>query len=212
MKSIPIIFSDSYFVAVSKPAGMLSVPAADKTKNRVLSIVLPRQINEKTLFPCHRIDKETSGLIIFAKGTEARDKMFVLFKNHAVRKKYIAFIHGIPRKKTGTVGFPIEGRKAVTKYTVLNSFGNFSVIEAEPVTGRRNQIRIHMKSIGHPIVGDRKFSFGKDYELKFRRCALHSHKLEFTHPYTGKFIFLKNTLPDDMKDFLGKNNARFSAN
>ncbi len=208
MKTIPIIFLDPYFIVVSKPAGILSVPAPGKKEAAALSVILPKQLNEKHLFPCHRLDKETSGLIIFAKGTEARDKMFALFKQRTVKKKYLAFIQGRPGKITGAVSSFIDGRKAVTKYTVLNTDRDFSVVEAEPVTGRRNQIRIHMKSIGHPIVGERKFSFGKDYELKFRRCALHAYKIEFIHPYTEKLICLRNALPDDMKAFLEKNNVR----
>ncbi|MBN2190282.1 MAG: RNA pseudouridine synthase, partial [Candidatus Aureabacteria bacterium] len=179
-------------------------------KASALSVILPKQLAEKHLFPCHRLDKETSGLLIFAKGTEARDNMFKLFREHAVKKKYLAFVHGRPGKREGIASSVIDGKKAVTKYTVLNTYRDFSVIEAEPVTGRRNQIRIHMKSVGHPIVGERKFSFGKDYELKFRRCALHAYRLEFQHPYTGKLIRLKNALPDDMKTFLERNNAVLS--
>jgi len=142
--------------------------------------------------------------MIFAKGKKARDKMFELFKNHEIIKIYIAFIHGIPQKKSGTISSKINGKTAITKYKTRKILKNFSILKIQTVTGRRNQIRIHFKLIKHPLVGERKFAFGKDFKLKFKRCALHASRIEFKHPYSGRNLTIETPLPEDMKNFLKK--------
>jgi 23S rRNA pseudouridine1911/1915/1917 synthase len=95
-----------------------------------------------------------------------------------------------------------KAEAAVTKYRVLQRRGAFTVIEAEPVTGRTNQIRIHMKAIGHPLVGEAVYAFRKDYKLRFKRAALHAKRIEFVHPASGKKMSFESPLAADMADFL----------
>ncbi|MCK5656035.1 MAG: RNA pseudouridine synthase [Candidatus Aureabacteria bacterium] len=195
----------------NKPSGLLSVPSPKNGKN-TLSFILPRQLQESNILPCHRLDKETSGIMIFARGKKARDKMFELFKNHEIIKIYIAFIHGIPQKKSGTISSKISEKTAITKYKTRKILENFSILGIQTVTGRRNQIRIHFKLIKHPLVGERKFAFGKDFKLKFKRCALHASRIEFKHPYSGRNLTIEVPLPEDMSKFLEKQKLKMKSN
>lgn len=181
---INILFEDQYLLAVNKPSGML---------------VIPTLSNLVKAYPCHRLDRDTTGIVLFAKDKETEQKMFLQFKQRRVKKKYIALVSGYPKYNSGVVSKRIEGIEAVTKYRVIEKRVGYSILEVEPITGRTNQIRIHLKSIGHPVLGERKFAFGKDFKIKFRRTALHAREITFMHPVTGKIINLKAGLPEDMK-------------
>ena len=124
------------------------------------------------------------------------------FFEHKVRKTYMAFIQGQLSRPRGQIDTPIEGARALTRYEVLDQKKSFSVVRVFPQTGRTNQIRIHFKQIGHPLVGETKFAFRKDYALKSKRLCLHACSLEFAHPATGKMIALESVLPDDLAEFL----------
>lgn len=200
-KHIDIIFEDEYLLAVNKPAGILVVPTP-KAEKHTLTNLVNQLLFERGLvsvaYPCHRLDRDTSGIVLFAKNKETEQKMFEQFKNRLVKKKYTALVSGSPKFNTGIINKRIEGKEAVTKYTVVKRKEGYSILEVEPVTGRTNQIRIHLKIIGNPILGERKFAFGKDFKIKFRRTALHARELSFTHPITGKPIHLKAGIPEDM--------------
>lgn len=202
---ISIIFEDDYLLAVNKPAGILVTPK-DVGKEQTLTGLLNKMISARGLpaavYPCHRLDRDTSGLVLFAKNKEIEQKMFQQFKDRQVKKKYIALVSGWPTRNNGIINNKIEGMEAVTKYSLINKKQGYSVLEAEPVTGRTNQIRIHFKFIGNPILGERKYAFGKDFKIKFKRTALHARELSFTHPVTGKFIQLKASIPEDMKKMM----------
>ena len=205
MKNINIIFEDNYLIAVNKPSGLLVVPTPKKEKHTLVNIVkdiLKERGSPRILFPCHRLDRDTSGLNLFAKSREIEHEIFLAFKDRKVDKKYIALISGCPRKIKGTIIEKINNKEAVTHYEVISRKEGYSVVEVKPETGRTNQIRIHFKSIGHPLLGERKYAFGKDFKVKFRRTALHARELSFTHPITGKKIYLKASIPDDMKKML----------
>jgi 23S rRNA pseudouridine1911/1915/1917 synthase len=208
MSGFKILYEDDHIIVVDKPAGMLVIPTP-KGEPNTLSALLNRELDargiEANAHPCHRIDRETSGLIIYAKGKMAQQAMMEEFRHRRVKKTYLAFVHGRLGKKAGVIDRPIEGKRSVTKFRVVEERRNFSVIEIEPETGRTNQIRIHFKSIGHPLVGERKFAFAKDYKLKFRRAALHSHKIGFEHPVTGKPLVFTTPMPEDMARFLETN-------
>ena len=107
----------------------------------------------------------------------------------------------LPQDK-GDISYVVNGESALTKYRVLEERRNFSIIEVMPFTGRRNQIRIHFKQIGHPIVGETKYAFRRDFKLRAKRLCLHAQGLEFTHPVTQKKLHLRVELPQDMKYFL----------
>lgn len=208
MSGFKILYEDDNIIAVDKPAGMLVIPTS-KGETNTLTGLLNRELDargiEATAHPCHRIDRETSGLIIYAKGKKAQQVMMEEFRRHRVKKSYLAFVHGRPGRKAGVIDRPIEGKKSVTKFRVIEERRDFSVVEVEPETGRTNQIRIHFKVVGHPLVGERKFAFAKDYKLKFRRAALHSYKIGFEHPMTKKPLIFTTPIPEDMARFLEMN-------
>ena len=208
-----IIYEDERLIVVDKPSGMLVIPTPKKEKY-TLTDVLNRELDsrgvEPNAYPCHRLDRETSGLIIYSKGKAAQKSMMEEFKSRLVKKTYIAFVQGTPRKLAETIRARIYNRNknrnedAVTKYRVLERRKDFSVLEVEPLTGRTNQIRIHLKGIGHPIVGESVYAFRKDYALRFKRVALHASAIEFPHPVTGKVLKFTSPLPEDMKNFVKK--------
>ena len=105
-------------------------------------------------------------------------------------------------RERGIISTRIKGKEAATRYRVLERKDGYTVLGVETETGRTNQIRIHMKGIGHPLLGERKFAFGKDFRIKFRRTALHARQLRFVHPVTGRQIELKAAIPADMKKML----------
>jgi len=213
-KRYEIIYEDDSLIVVDKPSGMLVIPTPHKETN-TLTDLLNRELDERGVgvnaYPCHRLDRETSGIIIYAKGKAVRQAMMEEFRERSVKKTYIAFVNGIVKKESGVIAGAIYNRNkfrkedAVTKYRVLERRKAFTVIEVEPLTGRTNQIRIHMKSIGHPLVGETVYAFRKDYKLRFKRVALHARRIEFIHPAGGKNMSFESPLAVDMTELL-KNN------
>ena len=121
------------------------------------------------------------------------------FHNKQVGKKYLAFVQGHPKKQTGFINYKLEGNEAGTKYQILKSYPTgYSQVEVEPITGRTNQIRLHFKMIGHPVVGERKFAFAKDYKVKAKRLMLHSSFISLIHPGTNEPVNFSSHLPEDM--------------
>ncbi|MCX5668713.1 MAG: RluA family pseudouridine synthase [Candidatus Omnitrophica bacterium] len=205
--NIPIVFEDDWLLVVNKPAGLLSVPTP-KHESRTLTGILNQDAQARDLkyrlHPCHRLDRETSGLLIYAKGKSIEQKMIGAFRDRLVGKKYIAFVHGKLSQPQGTISSAIEGKSAFTKYRVIQEKSNYSVVEISPVTGRTNQIRIHFKNIQHPLVGEDKFAYRKDFALRFKRVCLEAKELNFKHPITGKDINISIDLAPELKDFLFK--------
>ena len=203
--NIPVVFEDDWFLVVDKPAGLLSVPTP-KNESRTLTSILNQDAQERKLgvqlYPCHRLDRQTSGLVIYAKSKAVEQKMADVFRDRKVSKKYLAFVHGKLAQAQGVISSAIEGKSAITKYKVIQEKNNYSVVQISPVTGRTNQIRIHFKSIQHPLVGEDKFIYRKDFALRFKRICLHAQELEFTHPVTQKQLSLRLELPADLKKFL----------
>lgn len=207
-KSYRIIYEDDHILVVDKPSGMLVIPTPKKETN-TLTDLLNRELDsrgvEENAYPCHRLDRETSGIVIYAKGKAVQKRMMDEFKKRAVKKTYIAFAQGCVKGPSGTITRNIYDRNkdrsipALTRYKVAERKKDFTVLEVEPVTGRTNQIRIHLKGIGHPIVGESVYAFRKDYELKFKRVALHARMIEFKHPATGKRMIFESPLPADME-------------
>jgi RluA family pseudouridine synthase len=204
--NVPIIFEDEWILVVDKPAGLLTVPVS-ATGSRSLTGILNNEHRKKDtprFYPCHRLDRDTSGLIIYAKGKSVQKKMMELFAARQVDKFYIAFIQGRLSSKTGKFEKKIENKQALTAYRCLETRNNFTVVEARPGTGRKNQIRIHFASSGHPLVGEDRFAFRRDFALRGKRAFLHAVKLGFRHPVTGEQINLSVDLAADMKNFLEK--------
>jgi len=205
--NIPIAYEDDSLLIVDKPFGLLTIPTPKK-EIRTLTAIVNLEFNNKekgfSLYPCHRLDRETSGLLVYAKGKAVEKKMFELFRSRGIKKLYIAFVHGKIRQDMGLIDSPIEGQSAKTEFRVLERRKDFTVVEAIPKTGRTNQIRIHFKSIGHPIVGEKRFAFRKDFPLKANRLCLHAARLEFVHPIDDREISVESPLPLAMRNFLQK--------
>jgi 23S rRNA pseudouridine1911/1915/1917 synthase len=205
--NIPILYEDQWLLIVDKPAGLLTVPTPQGERRTLTSILNDDAVQRREgyrLYPCHRLDRETSGVIIYAKGAQARDKMADAFRKRAVEKEYTAFAHGRVFPGEGTVRVPIDGEQALTAYRVVDAGDAFSVVDIQPRTGRTNQIRIHFKHIGHPLVGESRFAFRKDFALKAKRAFLHARSVSFSHPCTGEVLNVSADLPADMRQFLEK--------
>ena len=217
-KEIPVLYEDDSFIVFDKPSGLLVIPAPQIEHNTLVNIVNQQYADKGfwRLWPCHRLDKETSGAILFAKGKSCQKMMMEIFKQRAVTKKYIAFVHGRLSSQQGELRSAIcsfdrkkfrknvSAQLAITGYKVIEQKKMFSIVEVRPVTGRTNQIRIHFSQEKHPLVGDRKYAFGRDYSLKFRRTALHAAELGWKHPVTGQKIKVQSVLPKDMEEFAWK--------
>ncbi|MBN3040970.1 MAG: RluA family pseudouridine synthase [Candidatus Omnitrophica bacterium] len=205
-----VVFEDEFVIVVNKLVKILIQPSPKKEKNTLTSL-LRQDLNVK-VYPCHRLDRETSGLIIYAKDNFCEKNIMDQFRRSLINKKYLCFVKGRLKRKKGLLEGEIldkEGRrfgekakKAKTLYRVIKEFDKFSFLELTPFTGRTNQLRIQLADIGHPILGEDKYAFRRDFPLNFKRLALHASCLEFTHPRSRKKISLEIELPYDMKSFL----------
>ena len=210
-KRYDIVYEDEHIFIINKPSGILVVPTP-KGETNTLTDFLNQELDRRGVlanaYPCHRIDRETSGLIIYAKGKSIQEAMMEQFKRHLVKKTYIAFVHGAVRKNSDTLQGNVYNKKKrktelmITRYRVIERKKDFTIVEVQPVTGRTNQIRIHLKSLGHPLVGESVYVFRKDFKLRFKRVALHAKALEFSHPASGKRMNFNLPLPDDMEKFI----------
>jgi len=205
--NIPIVYEDEWLLVLNKPSGLLTIPTP-RNESRTLSSILNEDLKNKGLsyrvHPCHRLDRETSGLIIYAKGKSMQKKMMEEFWHKSVKKIYVAFIQGRLPKDEGSIRYPVEARNALTEYKVIEKRKDFSIVDVTPLTGRTNQVRIHFKQVGHPLVGEAKFAFRRDFKLKAKRLCLHAKMLDFIHPVTKKHIHLSVDLPEDLEVFLQK--------
>jgi len=205
--NLKVLYEDDFILAVDKPAGLLTIPTP-KAESRTLTSILNDDLKLRglsyRLHPCHRLDRDTSGVILYAKGKSVQQKVMELFKERKVKKVYVAFVQGELHSPRGKINSSIEGSSALSEYIVIEKKKDFSIIEVMPFTGRKNQIRIHLKSIGHPLVGEDKFAFRKDFKLRHKRPCLHARSLEFPHPLTGKTIRVESPLAADLQAFLEK--------
>jgi RluA family pseudouridine synthase len=214
-----IIFEDEYLIVLNKIAKLLIQPSPHNERYTLTSLLAARL--NSAVFPCHRLDRETTGLILYAKKEAMQRRIMEEFKKREVKKKYIAYVAGHLVNKKGVLeGYIIdrEGarfgekpKKAKTRYRVLHEFRDFSSLELEPLTGRTNQLRIQLAKIGHPILGERKYALRRDFKVKFRRLALHAFFLSFVHPVRKERISLTAELPHDMKDFLAAHNQKVAS-
>lgn len=215
-----IIYEDSVILVVDKPSGILVTPDFKKSFP-TLTDLINKEIGLRPegakVYPCHRLDRETSGVVVFAKGRKNRNLVMQEFKLRRVKKRYIALVQGKLENKEGVLknyissGFKYKNRffgkkpkLAITKYRLIKTCKDFSIVEAWPLTGRTNQIRIHFKQLGHPILGERQYAFGKDFALKFRRLALHAADIEFIHPLSKKQMKFSSELSPDIQEFIHK--------
>lgn len=215
-KSLEIIYEDDYILAVNKPANLIIHPD-DKTKsntlvNMVANYYFKNNINRKIRY-LHRIDKETTGIVLFAKDFLTEAILLKQFNEFKIKKIYLALVENNFKEKKGTIKANIgkdrhinnkmivfkNGKEAITKYKVLKQFKGYSLVEFELITGKTHQIRVHSSYIKHPLLGD--ILYGGNY-LLINRVALHSAKITFTHPITNKIITISSPLFNDMKKLI----------
>ena len=219
-----IIYEDDALIVVEKKNGLLTVPynpkSSEMTAYSILQEYVKKQSNRNTVHVVHRLDRETSGVLVFAKSAELQEYMRTYWKQLVTKRTYVAVVEGHLEKKEGTIttwltedphtgmvySSPKDdgGQKAVTHYKVIKELesgvehpeSESSLIELNLETGRTNQIRVHMQSIGHPVMGDRKYGHGNEYSPIDRLC-LHAQVLEFIHPMTEKKVRFEATIPKE---------------
>lgn len=223
---LDIIWEDEYIVAVNKPPGMVVYPAAGHRSSTLLNALLHKC---KRLAPTgaplrpgvvHRLDKDTSGLIVFAKDDTAYSNLSRQFREREIQKYYLALIAGKPSRDHGEIRTSIgrsvsdrkrmstrtrKGKEAVTRFEVLKTFRAASLVKIRLITGRTHQIRVHFASIGNPVLGDRVYGRKTVIRLgqktiNFHRQMLHASSLRFMHPVTGEMMELTAPLPQDMDE------------
>ncbi len=210
-RGLEILYEDQDILVVDKPAGLLTVGTKTekfKTAEYLLTDYVRKGAlkSRKRIFVVHRLDQWTSGVLIFAKSEEA---MWVLKSRwKGTEKKYIAVVHGHPAQKEGVITSYLaedqaydvysttdatKGKLARTAYKVMKETKRFSLLEINLLTGRKNQIRVHLADEGHPIVGDRKYGKGPD---GYERLALHSRSISFQHPTSGRPMTFESRVPN----------------
>jgi 23S rRNA pseudouridine1911/1915/1917 synthase len=223
-RDLPIVFEDDAIVVLNKPAGVLAVPLERRGDARSVFDDLKAHLRKRRggrPLVVHRIDRDTSGLVVFAKSARAQEILKAQFKRHLPERIYLAVVYGRPSLPQGTWRDRLvwdtraliqkethprdpSGKDAITRYRVVEAFSGASLIELSLVTGRRNQIRIQARLRGHTLVGEKRYVYGPDLlrPVEFRRQALHAHRLVFDHPATGKRLTFEAPLPEDMKELL----------
>lgn len=211
--TVNIIYEDKDFIAIDKPCGLLSVESDKESNETAYNYVLNYlQSKNKALRPyiLHRIDKETSGVLVFAKDIRLHSMLKLHWNEHVKNREYCAIVEGKMEEKEGRiVSFLKEnknnlmystkdssGELAITNYKVTNESNEFSMLKVNIETGRKNQIRVHMQDLNHPIVGDEKYGFNKN---PLKRLGLHASCLEFIHPVTKEMIVIKAPIPNIFK-------------
>jgi tRNA pseudouridine65 synthase len=203
---LPLLYSDGRLIAVAKPSGLPVHRGA--ARERVVALTLARDRVGRHVYPVHRLDRATSGVLLFALDPEAARRLQEQWEAGAVRKRYLALVRGITPEQ-GVIDHPIpkdeDGPRvpAVTEYRRLATFERYSLVEARPLTGRRHQIRRHLKHISHPLIGDVRYGKGEHNRL-FRerfglsRLALHALEIAFAHPEDGRPLCIVAPVPEDL--------------
>ncbi len=219
---IEVVYEDDDIIVVNKPKGLVVHPANGNPDGTLVNAIMAMCKESLSgiggeLRPgiVHRLDKDTSGLLIVAKNDKAHINMSEQIKNRQVTKKYIALVRGVIQEDDATIDMPIgrstkdrkkmavtkSGKQAVTHFKVLKRYPKYTLLEVKIDTGRTHQIRVHMAEIGHPVVGDMVYSNGKN-DFGIQGQMLHAKSLDFKHPITGKQMHLEAELPQYFKSIL----------
>ena len=210
---LDIVYEDNWLLVVNKPSGIAIHPSIlhfDNSLSNGIRFYFDKIALKKKIRPVNRLDIDTSGLVLFAKCEYIQECLSLEMQEGIFKKEYLCLVSGVFDKKTGAIDKPIarkegsiierciseKGKKAITKYKVIKEFNNCSLVHCILETGRTHQIRLHMASIGHPIIGDTLYGTPS---LLISRQALHSYKIKFIHPITKKEIELTAKLPEDIE-------------
>ncbi|MFA5155887.1 MAG: RluA family pseudouridine synthase [Candidatus Omnitrophota bacterium] len=218
---LEIIYEDDDLAVINKPIGLVTHPAPGNYEHTLVNALLHHikklsDINPERPGIVHRLDKDTSGLLVIAKNNASHLNLAQQFAKHAIKRQYAAVVFGkmefdeniieIPigrhpyKRKSMSVGFGKSTKYAKTLYRTIKRGKEFTLVELEPFTGRTHQLRVHLAFIGHPIIGDIKY--GK--HTVFKRLALHAKLLGFTHPRTGKYLEFSCPVPKEFGEIVGK--------
>jgi 23S rRNA pseudouridine1911/1915/1917 synthase len=226
---LTILFEDEHVLVIDKPAGLVVHPAAGNPDGTLVNALLHHCAGRLSGIGgvarpgiVHRIDKDTSGLLVVAKTDVAHEGLAKQFAAHSIDRRYLAVVNGVPRAGGGTIDAPLarsatnrkkiaivegkRGKRAVTHWKRLQVLKDAALVECRLETGRTHQVRVHMASIGHPLLGDPVYGrSGKTHgkllkELRFDRQALHAAELGFTHPVTKNRLSFSSPMPPDMQE------------
>ena len=218
---LDVIYEDEYLVAINKPAGLVVHPGFGNQDGTLVNALLaryPQVADVGDLIRAgivHRLDKDTSGIILVALTEQIQRDLIEQFKVRDISKFYVGLVENQPRTESGHIDAPIgrdpkkrkrmaviqNGKSAQTDYFTLENFENHTLLELHPHTGRTHQLRVHLAFIGCPIVGDRVYGFRKQI-IKLKRLFLHAKSITFLHPVTGKEMHLNTELPDKLENIL----------
>ncbi|MDR3092896.1 MAG: RluA family pseudouridine synthase [Endomicrobium sp.] len=225
-QQIGIIYQDENILVVNKPSDMLVIPDQHNRENETLVGILKNRLKQK-IWVVHRIDRDTTGVLVFAKNPEVHRNISIQFENSKVRKKYIALLSGVLEEGEGTINKPIlisgrdvridiNGKESITNFKVLENFKSYTLVNALPLTGRRHQIRIHFWSLGHPLAIDDEYGTSdpiflsllkRNYKIKsgrsekplISRLTLHAATLTLTLPGNEDEKTFEAQLPKDFE-------------
>jgi 23S rRNA pseudouridine1911/1915/1917 synthase len=229
--AIDIIHEDEHLLVVDKPAGMVVHPAAGNFDGTLVNALLHHCAGRLSGIGgvarpgiVHRIDKDTSGLLVVAKTDVAHEGLAAQFARHSIDRRYLAVVDGLPNPASGTVDAPLgrssanrqkmaivaegRGKRAVTHYALLRPLDRAALVQCRLETGRTHQVRVHMASLGHPLVGDPVYGRSRSAHrellkrLDFARQALHAAELGFVHPVSKENLSFKSAAPSDMQELL----------
>lgn len=200
---LDVLYEDSDLVVVNKPAGLLSVPGRGEDKQDCMLHRLQTEFADAQ--PVHRLDMDTSGILLFARHADAQRTMSRLFEQRRIHKVYLANVWGLPSETSGSIHLPLiadwpnrprqkidftRGKDALTHYQLIMTNGQHSLLKLTPVTGRSHQLRVHMSALGHPILGDPLYGTAMSRRAS-TRLLLHAEQLKFEHPFTGRPVNLQ---------------------
>lgn len=217
--NINVLYEDSFIAILDKPAFISMHPGNGKRKFNISDFIQIKWPDIKNVGEnnrrgiVHRLDKDTSGLVIIALKKISYEKLIEMQKIRNIKKSYYALVNGHPKKEKGIIDAPIGrnpknrikqdiiygGKQAITEYEIIKKYDNFSLLEIKIKTGRTHQIRVHMKAIGHPVVGDKKYN---NFSHNIKRQFLHAHNIKFKHPINDKILDINSEIPRDLNEFL----------